>query len=158
MTVQIPGGAASGDHDTVTVTAISQGDPTQSDASVLTTTAQSGTITRGVVLTGAVTAQEGIIGTWVTYTLRADFINLTPQGSGWPVDLSAYGLSLAAGQGTDVLAYVWVPLTASDGATNTVTIKAISANDTTARDNVVLTTTARWPRLYLPLVLRKYTP
>jgi uncharacterized repeat protein (TIGR01451 family) len=165
--VQIPGGAISGTFDTVQVTATSQKDNSKSDTAVLTATAiaASHPLTRGVKLAAVTTAQEGDIGAWVTYTLRitntgnvADFFNLTWQGNIWSVDLSAYGLSLAAGQGTDVLAYVWVPLTASDGATDTVTIKATSANDTTATDNVALTTTARWPRLYLPLVLRNYTP
>ena len=165
--VQIPGGAISGTFDMVQVTAASQKDNSKSDTAVLTTTAIAASypLTRGVRLAAAATAQEGDIGTWITYTLRitntgnvADFFNLTWQGNIWPVDLSAYGLSLAAGQGTDVLAYVWVPLTVSGGDTDSVVVKATSSNDTTAADAVVLTTTARRRHIYLPLVLRNYTP
>jgi uncharacterized membrane protein len=165
VTVQIPASVLSGTFDTVQVTATSQKDNNKSDTAVLTTTAVASTqpITRGVTLTATITAREGTVGDWITYTLRvtnagnvADFFNLTWQGNTWPVDLSAYGLSLGAGQGADVLAYVQPPLAASDGATDTVTIKATSANDATATDGVALTTTARWCHVYLPLVLRNH--
>ena len=164
VTVQIPTSVLSGTFDTVRVTATSQKDNSKDDTAVLTTTAIASAqpITRGVALTATVTAQEGTVGDWITYTLRvtntgnvADFFNLTWQGNTWPVDLSAYGLSLGAGQGANVLAYVQPPLTASDGATDTVTIKVTSANDAAATDDVALTTTARpRHRVYLPLVVR----
>ena len=70
MTVQIPSGASNGDHDTVTVTAISQGDLTKSDTSVFTTTAQSGTLTYGVDLPPDTASQSGTVGQTITYTLR----------------------------------------------------------------------------------------
>jgi hypothetical protein len=165
VVVQIPAGAVGGSQDVVTVTAASQHDAAQQDSSVLTTKAITFTqpITRAVALVADTTAQEGPIGTWVTYTLRltntgtvADFFNLTWQGNIWPVDLSVYGLSLGAGQGADVKAYVQPSVTASDGVTDTVTVKATSANDAAATASVTLTTKARWRRVYLPLVLRNY--
>ncbi len=165
VTVQIPVTTTGGTFDTVQVTATSQKDGSKNDTAVLTTTAiaSSQPITRGVVLAAADLALEGPLGTWVTYTLRltntgtaADFFNLTRQGNTWPVDLSIHGLSLGAGLGADVQAYVWVPTTASGGDTDTVTIKGTSANDTLATDDVTLTTKARSYQIYLPLVVRNY--
>jgi len=161
--VTIPSsGVSEGDSDTIAVTAASQ-NSTPADSSVLTTSVTMQTITRDVSVAASVTGQTGIIGTWVTYTLRvtntgnvADSFNLTRQGNTWTVDLSAYGLSLGAGQVADIHAYVQIPLTAGDGVTDTATVKATSANDATVTDEVALTTTARWRRIYLPLVMRNH--
>ena len=164
VTVQIPLTAISGTFDTVQITATSQKDGSKSDTAVLTTTAiaTSQPITRAVTMTAIDATLTGSPGNWVTYTLRltntgtvADFLNLTRLGNTWPVDISVYGLSLKAKEGTNIQAYVWIPITASGNTTDSVTIKAASANDAQVTDDVLLTTQVTGGyTIYLPIVMR----
>jgi uncharacterized repeat protein (TIGR01451 family) len=164
VTVQISSTAQSGDTSTATIVATSQGDSSKSATSVLTTTAQAGTITRGVEVAPATAMGNGDPGDTVTYTLRitntgtaADVIGLSYTGpSTWTVSFSANPVSLAAGAGIDVEVYVSIPSSAPAGSSSVITITAASQADPTKTDTSILTTTVSWRFIYLPIVLRNY--
>ncbi len=164
ITVQISSTAQSGDTSTATIVATSQGDSSKSATSVLTTTAQTGTITHGVEVAPATAMGNGDPGDTVTYTLRitntgtaADVIGLSYTGpSTWTVGFSANPVSLAAGAGADVKVIVTIPATAPDGSTGVVTVTAASQSDPTKTDTAVLTTTVSWRFIYLPIVMRNH--
>jgi uncharacterized repeat protein (TIGR01451 family) len=162
VTVQISSTAQSGDTSTVAIVATSQGDNSKSATSVLTTTAQTGTI-HGVEVAPATAMDNGDPGDTVTYTLRitntgtaADIINLSHTGpSTWTVSYSST-LNLAAGAGTDVEVTITIPATAPNGSTGVVTITAASQADPTKTDAAILTTTVSWRFTYLPIVMRNH--
>jgi uncharacterized membrane protein len=153
VTVEIPAGAANNNWSRAAVTAASQNDSSKTDASVLTTTAATAIITRGVNIERLTEPQTGEAGKTVTYTLRvtntgtaADTIVLTATGQSWPTGLSDYSLSLNSDQGQTVYAYVAVPSSGiSDGDKDTATVTAKSNADPSKTDSAVLTTTAYVP-------------
>ncbi len=166
VTVQIPPGANDGAWSQLTLTATSQGDVSQSATSVMTTTAYTGTIIRGVALSPHAAAATGDPGATVTYTLRVTNTGSVPDTIGlnhttpsaWTVAFSANPLSLGSGVGQDVAVYVGIPLSATPGAMQAITVTATSQADSNAYDQAVLSTTVNLRRLYLPLVSRNYTP
>ena len=163
--VAIPDTVPDGEQDVVTVMAKSQGAPALSADSVLTTTATTQPITRGVEIAPHAPTGSGDPGGTVTYTLQvtntgsvADVIELSHAGpSGWTVAYSANPLSLGAGAGAGVDVYVGIPSGAPLGSTGVVTVTATSQSDPTESDGAVLTTSVSRRHLYLPLVLRNYS-
>jgi len=164
VTVQIPEGASSGSWSRVVITVTSKGDDKKWDTSVLTTTAYTGVITRGVVIAPHTASDGGRAGSTVTYTLRvtntgnvADLVTLShTKPPTWTLSYSANPLSLEAGQGTNVQVYVGIPASAPGGITATITITAALQGDPTKTDTAALTTSVLYRFLYLPLVMRNY--
>jgi uncharacterized repeat protein (TIGR01451 family) len=162
--VTIPGSASNGAQDVVTITANSQSSTPTSD-SVLTTTATTQVITRGVAIAPHAATGSGDPGDAITYTLRvtntgsmADVIGLSHTGpSAWTVAYSANPLSLGAGVGTDVDVTVGIPPGATLGSSGVITITATSQGDLAKHDAAVLTTNVPQRNIYLPIVMRNCT-
>ena len=117
----------------------------------------------GVTLEPSTDAMVGDLGTWVSYTLRVinagnitDTFDLTYAGNTWDVHLPVTSTTLAAGEGADVIVQVDILADAADGDSDSVTVTATSQGDGAASDSSVLTTTAVWRKIYLPLVMRLY--
>ncbi len=148
--VRIPVAASDGERDVVTVTAASQGDPAVSASSRLTTVTAAPVY--GVALAPAMDAQAGLAGSRVTYTLRlenagnrADSFDLSTAGEAWTTTVTASVGPLAAGAGTDLPVVVQIPAAASPGASDAVTVTAVSQSDPAAAARSVLTTSAVIP-------------
>jgi len=164
VTVEIPDTATDGQQSIATITATSQNDSSKSDSSVLTTTATTQIITRGVEIAPPTATGNGDPGDAVTYTLRVtntgnadDTIGLgCTKPSSWTTTYSASAFGLEAGAGTDVEVYVGIPAGASAGSAEVITITATSQADHTQSDAAALTTTVSWRFIYLPLVMRNY--
>jgi uncharacterized repeat protein (TIGR01451 family) len=162
--VTIPGSASDGAQEVVTVTADSQGSMLTDD-SVLTTTATTQVLTRGVEIAPHAATGSGDPGDTITYTLRvtntgsmADVIGLSNTGpSAWTVAYSANPLSLDAGVGTDVDVTVGIPPGATPGSSGVITITATSQGDSTKHDAAVLSTKVSQQNIYLPIVMRNYS-
>ncbi len=122
----------------------------------------------GVTLDPPADTLSGAPGATVTFTLRvtntgsvSDTINFTYAGNAWPVTLlSGSGsllqppsVMLTERAGVDVLVHVTIPLTATGGMGDTVTITATSRGDPTLSAASALTTVAMY-QFYLPLVFR----
>jgi hypothetical protein len=143
--VTIPGGAANGAQDAVTVTASSQGS-LLSDYSILTTVATTQTVTRGVEIAPPTAAKSGSAGSAVVYHLTVtntgsitDSITMSAAGNTWPPAVSPASLSLPGGASTPVTVTATIPSTASGGQSDAVTI---TAQATGVSDSSILTTTA----------------
>jgi uncharacterized membrane protein len=163
VSVTIPPDAMDGDTDEAVITATSQEDPTQSDSSTLTTTAEV-MIGAGVDLTPSEDAGSGKPGETVEYTLQLtnlgtaeDTITLEAYDNLWDVTLSGESFTLAAGESVDVDVYVTIPMGTEPGATDMVTIEATSGNDPSVTAESVLTTTAEEIVIYLTAIFR-YEP
>ncbi len=165
--VTIPGGAADGAQDVVTVTATSQSAPAVDDDSVLTTVATTQTITRGVAISPHAVTGSGGLGDTVTHTLRVtntgsvtDVIGLSHTSPAtWTVTYSANPLNLGAGEGSDVEVYVDIPLGTVLFSSVIITVTATSQGDPSETDAAVLTTKVVGGQfIYLPLVVRNYPP
>jgi len=150
VTVPVPADAG-GTSDVVTITAVSQADAAATDSLDLTTTAAEAT--RGVDLTTADAAEEALPGQSATYTLTltntgdaADSFDLTASGNTWPgvIISPATVTNLAAGGTASITVTVPVPADAG-GASDVVTITAVSQADAAATDSLDLTTTALEP-------------
>ncbi len=115
----------------------------------------------GVALTPDTTAQSGSLGESVTYALTvtnladsADRYLLGVSGNAWTTTLSITDTGVLSPLGiSNVHATVDIPLSASVGQSDTVTVTAISQGDSSRWASVMLTTTAVL-KLYLPLMLR----
>ncbi len=144
--VTVPVGTLGGAYDGLRVTVESLSDPRTPPASAqatLTTTAAS---VYGVALGPAALARSGAPGAWVTYTVwvtntgnAADTISLTCPASVWTTALSAYSLTLPAWTAQVVEGYVWVPVTATAGLSDTAVVRAAGRGGSA---EVALTTTA----------------
>ncbi len=161
VTVSVPLTASVGQSDRVTLTATSSSQETQVATSTLTTVAGQPDYAVGLETDGATCS--GAPGTVVTHTLTArnhsmiqDSLNARLSGNTWKATLSAEILAhLSAGKSTPLYVYVTIPPTASDGLTDTVIVSVTSQGDETQSGRVTLTTSARWRRCYLPLLLKK---
>ncbi|HZY42225.1 MAG TPA: hypothetical protein VFF59_09520, partial [Anaerolineae bacterium] len=124
------------------------------EAGVLTVTDR-----RGVTLSPATNMLLGKVGSVVTHTLRitntgstTDTFDLTVTGNTWAVNLSATSLTLGAGQGATVYAYVNIP--ADVKTSDTATVKAVSQADATKQATAVLTTAVKYFIYYWPVIRR----
>ncbi|MGQ9467880.1 MAG: hypothetical protein ACUVSG_09600, partial [Anaerolineae bacterium] len=133
--------------------------PAASASAVLTTTAN---FVYGVALSTLTPDRSAYPGDVVTYTLRvtntsnaADTVRFSRRNAGWPTAFSATSLNIAAGGWRTVVVTVTVPLTATDNEQDAAEIVAQGSNGPA---QVVLTTTAIWRKVYLPLVLRAFGP
>lgn len=159
VTVDIPPGAADQESDTVTITAISQGDSNKKDSAVLTTTNASGPV-YGVALS-ADQAKFAIPGQSAAYTLIitnsgsiTDTLNLTASGNNWPANLSDTSLTLGPGLGAPVEVVVNIPSGTANNVTDVVSITATSQGETGKSATARLTTTsAKFLYLYCPIAL-----
>lgn len=135
VTVTIPVDVTHGATDTVTITAISlgdPGDPKTSDDLALTTTA----LAYGVSLSVAPSSyQMGVAGGTVTFSLTVtntgtidDSYTLTLSGNAWTTTLDG-SVSVAVGTPVTLPVVVTIPATATNGASDRVTITATSQGD-----------------------------
>jgi uncharacterized membrane protein len=148
VTVEVPPDASGQDSDMVTVTATAAGDADISAEGELTTTANP---VYGIELSAATTAQSGLPGTVVTYTLTisnagnsTDSFSFDASGNDWVVGLPLT-VTLAREASVDVAVTVTIPADATGGAVDVATVSATSVNDpsaTAAFDLTTLTTTA----------------
>ena len=106
-----------------------------------------GNVGYGVMLDPDAATKSGAPGETVPYTLRmtnmgdlTDTFDLTYTGIG--AYLSVTQTMLAAGAGSDVIANVTIPSSATNGASYTTIVTATSQSDPTQSDTSVLTTTA----------------
>jgi len=118
------------------------------------------TPTYGVALAPSVADGSGKPATTVVYTLTventgevADTFDLDVSGVLWPTTLSAAQVNLSSSGKAQV--NVWVHIPGGFGAViDTATVTARSQGNVAASATSVLTTTAVWQRVYLPLVIR----
>jgi uncharacterized repeat protein (TIGR01451 family) len=116
-----------------------------------------------VGLSAAENQLSDLIGGRVTYTLAVenqgtveDGLTVSLNGHRWATTSSQTIINaLPAGSTTTLDIYVTVPLTASDGLTDTVDVGVTLLGDATAYDAVTLSTTAEWFKVYMPVVLRE---
>jgi uncharacterized repeat protein (TIGR01451 family) len=113
-----------------------------------------------VMLSPDADAATGAPGDTVAYMLTLtnsgnvmDTFELSAAGNTWTTT-HPLSMTLAAGMSTNVTVEVAIPSGAADGASDTVTITATSMGDPSQSDSSVLTTTAEWLRLYLPIIFR----
>jgi hypothetical protein len=109
-------------------------------------------------------AMTGEVGTTVTYMLEvmntgntADTFDLAVTGNNWNTTLSESSVSLNAGNSATIMVTVNIPVIATDGAMDTVTVTATSQGDGAVSDSATLTTTAVVtgpPTIYLPVFIK----
>jgi len=152
--VLVPVDAQAGEFDVVSITAASLGDPTATDASELTTTAES---VFGFIFIPATDAKSGVVGTVVDYSLHltntsniTETFTITFSGNVWDVSVDVSQVDLSAGTGVDINVQVSIPPTATNQETDAVTITVVSGQE--EEDSAVLTTTAVEMRVFLPVV------
>ncbi|HEC34122.1 MAG TPA: DUF11 domain-containing protein [Chloroflexi bacterium] len=160
VVVTIPVGTAGGAQDSVLITVRSLSDPRTPPASAsaaLTTTANT---VYGVALGPATASQVASPGQTVTYTMRVtntgnapDTIVFTRTTPGWLTSFSDSSVALSSGEWALVEVCVTVPVTATDGLSDTAVIRATGSG---GYAEVTLTTTVAWHKTYLPLVVRNY--
>ena len=155
ITVSIPPEANLYGADIATITITSQGNPTQWDTALITTTAVP---TYAVYLSPESLALSDFHGDVITYTLTVsnagnitDTVNLTYTGNTWEVALPMMSLDLGIGESASVIIYVTIPEGAWPGDSDDLTLTATSAGNPSATDSSTLTTTAFWYRTLVPL-------
>ncbi len=144
VTVAIPDSALGNAADTVTITAISQEDPSKSDTALLTTSVIP---IFGLDLSPGDTA-AGLPGATVTYTLTisnsgntTDTFTLAKSGAAWPTNLSTPNITLASGASGHFMVAVSIPTGSLATANDLATITATSQGDNNQVDTANLTTT-----------------
>ncbi len=158
VSVTVPLDVVLPDHDTVQVTATSQGDPAVSATASLTTVAGG---SFGVDLEPEASAGSGRAGDVITYTLRLTNTGMTTgtidvsvagAGAAW-VTLPQDSFVLAGGEAVEVIVVVTIPADAAAGD-YPVTVTATCVNDPLQTDEVLITTTVIQSYIYLPLIWR----
>ena len=155
VNVSVPTAAIGGTTDRVEITLTSQGNPAQSFSSVLTTTANA---VYGLTLEPPAMTGLGSLGTTVTYTLRftntgntTETLALDYVGSTWNVQLlPAINVTLTAGAGSNIIARVTIPPTATGRPSDTVLVKVMGAG----LSKISALTTQVVFHVYLPLVTK----
>jgi predicted secreted protein len=153
VSVSVPVTALAGAKDTADITLTSQGNPSQSSTSVLTTTVNT---VHGLALEPSVMTQSSQPGTNVTYTLRftntgnmTETFTLDYTGNTWNVQLlPAISVTLTSGAGSNFIVRVTIPPTATGKRSDTVLVKVMGAGVSRAS---TLTTQVIF-QIYLPLV------
>jgi uncharacterized membrane protein len=149
--------------DTYTVTlGVANNCPSTDTASIQVTVNPGAAPTYGVSVTADDTTKSDNPGQTVTYALivqndgiAQDTFDVSLSGNAWTtVSSTAIIGPLSAGATGTLQVQVTIPASATDGATDTATVTLTSQGDTNESDSETLTTTAVWPRLYLPLVLK----
>lgn len=114
----------------------------------------------GLTLEPPSASQTGYPGEVVTYTLRltntgdiADTFDITNTGNVWPVVVPPR-VTLTATAAADVTVAVAIPASAPVDVSDTVTVTVASRNASAIQAQSVLTTTAIWRQIYLPLVMK----
>jgi PKD repeat protein len=138
------------------------------EAEAMTATVQVDVLSRGVVvsydvaLTPGVDSAEDIMGAAVTYMLQVqnlgnveDTFALEVSGT-WSSEVMPGTVTLDTQQMAAISVTVTIPAEAGDGEQDETTVTVTSQGDTSVSDTSTLTTTARWPKLYLPLVARNF--
>ncbi len=146
--VMIPADAVNGATDTVTMTVTSQGDPSRSATSVLTTTVDD--TYYGLSLAPSTANEANVPGLPVFYTLQVhntgnltDTFDVTASGHTWTTTISPTAvISLAAKARSNTVVSVDIPDDALAGAMDTVLVTATSRGDGTQSATATLTTTA----------------
>lgn len=118
----------------------------------------------GVELSPASDARSGSPGAMVAYALQltntgnvADTFDLEAvSANGWTVALSDSEVTLGAGESAEVVVQVMIPADAADGASDVATVTATSQGDNSKFAVSELTTTAVYPRIYLPVIPQGY--
>ncbi|HTP11559.1 MAG TPA: carboxypeptidase regulatory-like domain-containing protein, partial [Anaerolineae bacterium] len=150
-TVLIPANVISGTQEAATVTATSQGDPSQQATSTLTTTAQTN-LARGVGLTPISAAKSSLAGNAVTYALV--LTNTGNSTDSFTVTISTGTLftnsvvpltinNLAAGATAPVTATVLIPANIISGTQESALVTVTSQGDPGQHATSTLTTTAQ---------------
>jgi hypothetical protein len=114
----------------------------------------------GLTLMPLADMKFGDPGTAVIYTLQVtntgnitDTFDTSVSSNTWPTTAPP-SVQLSAGDSTDVDVIVNIPSSASGGEADIVTITFISQGDCTKRAMAVLTTTAKYRHLFLPLIVK----
>ncbi|HEY1016190.1 MAG TPA: Ig-like domain-containing protein, partial [Herpetosiphonaceae bacterium] len=158
VTVDVPAGAANGASDALTLTARSQGDP--SVARTAPFTARNSSV-RSFTLSAALPERSGPAGSQVQHPLTltntgnvTDTYDLSRSGGLWTAAFPATAGPLGPGQSVTIPVTVNVPAGAANGASDTLTINAVSRSLPSAARSVQLTTRNATRRLYLPWIQR----
>lgn len=147
--VTMPADGVPGDSDITTITATSQGNPTEQAKTTLTTLfSDAPADTYGVSITPATDTKSGTAGTTVIYTLTltnngstADTFDLAISGNTWQTTLQASSIGpLESGASTTIEVSVTLPASGTDGDTDTATLTATSQGDPTRQAQASLTT------------------
>jgi hypothetical protein len=162
--VNIPADAQDGEQDVATCVFTSQGDPTKSDSATMTTTVDV-PYEYGVELAPATDAKGGTPGSMVAYVLQltntgdiTDTFDLAVGSvEGWLVDFSAIEFTLGAGEMAEITVHVTVPAEAVEGDGDVTTVTATSQGDGSLAASSVLTTTAVFPKIFLPVIPQGFT-
>ena len=143
--VTIPADALAGEMDMVTVTAVSDNDPTATSTAELTTSAHT---VHGMDMVAHDTALSGAPGAVVHYNLTltntgniSDTYLFAASGHTWNADHPG-SVSLDVGESADVTVSVTIPESASHGNSDTVVVTVTSDGDSDVSMAVNLTTTA----------------
>ena len=146
VAITVPANATGGETDSVTITATSVGQPSETASTALTTSVN---YLFGVTMTAEMAAQSASPGHTVVYSVMltnsgeaTDTFTLAATTNDWPTSLPS-SISLAAGATESFVVEVVVPVTASQGEVDSVLVVATSSNDAEATATVTLTTTAR---------------
>lgn len=146
VSVTIPGGAAPGDRDTLTVNLASITDPAAQIKGSLTTTAG----TFAVSLSPGSSSLSGDPGTTLTHTVTitnqgtvTDSFALSKMGSTWLTTMPATVGPLAPGAALPVAVTVDIPAGTAAGASNNATLTATSMADRLRSTSIALKTTAK---------------
>ena len=156
INVAIPPTAYGNQSDNVTVTLASVATPAQSATVLLTTSALA---VYSTTLSADAPGKADYVGHTVMYTVRVtntgnltDTYAFSYNHNGWATYFDpVYVANVPPQAGTDVLAYVTIPMTATFGQTNTLQMYVTGTSNLTQQIDLV--TTAILYRVFLPVVL-----
>jgi len=158
--VAIPPTVLPGSSDTVVVNAVSQANNAVFESVALTTTAAEHVAT----FTPDEMALMGIPGHMVTYTLMlentgnvADTFVMTYTNNTWEVHMvGETSMEMEPGESHEVIIHVMIPEDAVDGDWDMVVIEVHGAPGQVAAAQ--LTTTAAFPKVYIPVIPQEFAP